>query len=315
MMSATRVVKEYILTHYGHLVQAFEPDYSKQDERHISKLFSHYPVTIRDDRGNRRSVRYVEIPYLGEIVLNDELHLDRSGTTSREDVNSRIGEFLRLWTESAENLVLSATSDKIAKLDLVPYVLNPIKVIVTQLWNHDRIDEVEIDAAQSKTRAARYRQYLSLLEGIDLVRKHEDTWYPGDDFNKVQSQISKLNNGMTRIFSIILARRYSSLKQVFDITNLERIIKIENSVYLPEIEEQNGLFRDAKSIGADLARFYDDKVNHLEIESILVSLNDVGVVEEDNDLYAGVDKIRSDIIKKKKSMPSLQSKWLTAYIR
>jgi hypothetical protein len=312
-MSALRTVKEYLLTHYGHLVHASEPVFNEEESSHISKLYSSYPITIRDDKGMRRFVRYIDVPYLGEIVLTEKLYLRSSKTTTRKELNKRLTEFLRIWTENAENLVLSATADLVANLPIIPVVLNPVKVIVEQLWNNNKINDSQLKIARTKDKAARYRKYLELMKGIGLVQRHESSWLPGEDFTKIQSQIRRLDEGRTKIFAIILKRRYIALKQVFDIKNLERVIKIENAVYMPEIEEKKAVYRDIRSVGSDLYRFYNDRVNPQEISSTLRDLVEVGAVVSEKDLFAGDDNIRSEVISNKASQPSVQSRWLAAY--
>ena len=69
------------------------------------------------------------------------------------------------------------------------------------------------------------------------------------------------------------------------------------------------LFSDVKSVSRDLWRFYDDRVNPQEIGSTLGDLAAVGAVRLEDELFAGVDKIRKDVIDRKALQPSVQSKW------
>lgn len=311
-MSVETRTKEYLIGHYGHLIHAENPVFDTDRNVYIARLHSSYPIMITDDRSDKRFIRYIRVPYLGEIVLNEKMNVVRDDTTDYATVNELLTKFLRIWADDAEEYVMRASAKKIVKLPWIPTVLNPVKEIIDQLWRHSKLEQRIIDMGQSKGQAGKYKRYLKLLEEVGLVRYYEGIWYPGNEFNKIQSQVSDIQEGREYVFGIILEKRYKVLKHAFQVRNLEGLMKIENAVYLPEIKEDRQLFREPKSLVKDLQRFYDDRFNLMQVESKLLELSEVGAIEAEDDLFAGNNEIRSGIIYEKSKAPDIESKWLQA---
>lgn len=311
-MSAITRTREVLYSGYGHLIRAEEPEFDKSRNVYVSKLVSNYPIMIRDDRENRRFIRRIHVPYLGKITLDDKLLLISRETTDYSDVNSQLQKFLDIWTDQAEQLVAKTTSDLIVQLPEVQTTFTPLRVLINRLWQNEVIKEKDIHYGRSKDRVDRHRKYLQLLEEIDMVKKVDNEWIPGPDFLKVRSKIESLPEGRAKILSIALQKRYSILKQVFDIGNFERIMKIENVVYLPETEENRQIFRDVKTIQSDLRWYYRGRVNPMYVQSTLINLHEIGAIDKEDNYFAGQESIRADIITEKARQPSLESRWLAA---
>lgn len=312
-MSAVTKTKEVLFSQYGHLIRAENPEFDSERGVYVSSLMSNYPIMIKDDKNQRRFIRRIKVPYLGNITLDEKLRPVINETTEYSEVNQRLEKFLQIWTDQAEKLVMKTTADLLVRLPEIQMPLSPLRVIINRMWRRGKFEDEEMDIARPRAKATRHRKYLRLLQEIDLVKREDDVWVPGDDFLKVRTKIRSQREGREKLLAIVLRKGYAVLRQAFDIGNFERVMKVENIIYLHETEENRQIFRDVRTVETDLRRFYRDKVNPMDTESTLVDLSEIGAIIQEDDFFAGREHIRSDIITEKTMQPSLESQWLASF--
>lgn len=253
-----------------------------------------------------KTMHVFEIDSLGVITSDKDGKIIKDRTTSRDECIRNIQSFFELWKRRAEEIVVYATSDRLVKGLRWNHFLDPIDEILSQLWEYECVKDFEIDYGRSKARRRKTRLYLGLLEGLKVVRKQGDCYSEG---NLAVTARNKAK-GNKRYFkdllvSTVLKERYSTLRDVFKVRILEPVIRVDNCIYMPEIETEEQIYRSAKSISQDFKNYYYRTINEEVLKRNLEQLVDFEVIEQKGPYYYGNEDLREVMIEKKKELGSI----------
>jgi hypothetical protein len=307
MNDAERAIAFYASLNYGHAILVDPPIYDEHGQLYVSNLHSNYPLTIKNEKPpETKTLHIFEIESLGVITSDKTGKILKNLTTSRDDCIKNIQSFFELWKRRAEEIVVYATSDRLVKGLRWNHFLDPIDEIISELWEYECIKEFEIDFCRNKQRRRKTRLYLGLLEGLQIVRKLGDSYSEGN----LTVTARKEAKGDKRYFrdlliSTVLKERYSTLRDIFKVRILEPIIRVENCIYLPEIELEDQVYRSVESISRDFKRNYHRSINGEVLKRNLEQLVDFEVVEQKGKHFHGREDLRNIMIEKKKELGSI----------
>lgn len=307
MSSPERAIAFYASMNYGHLISTDAPIHDEREDLYIANLYSDYPLIIKNEKPpERKTMHILEINSLGVITSDKNGKIIRDRTTSRDECIRNIQSFFELWKRRAEEIVVYATSDKLVKGLRWYHFLDPIDEIVSQLWESECVKEFEIDYGRSKARRRKTRLYLGLLEGLEIVSKRGDGYFEGNLAVTARNEA----RGDKRYFrdllvSTVVKERYSTLRDVFHLYILEPIVRVDNCVYLPEIETEGQIYRSFKSISHDFKHYYGHQMNEEVLKRNLEQLVDFDVIEQKGPYYFGNKALRDIMIEKKKELGSI----------
>ncbi|TXT56102.1 MAG: hypothetical protein BAJATHORv1_30488 [Candidatus Thorarchaeota archaeon] len=308
-MKARKQIEEYIFKTYGHLVLHDPPEFDEELSVWITKLRSDYPILIRDDKRRKKTLRFLKIPSLGHVVFDEGLHLVKGKTTEEEVIEERVREYLNMWREYAEDIVVKASAERIASLGEVRLSLNPIFELINFIDINGFISKDQIFEKMSKRRH-KMNQYVSLLQDLEIIRPYEDKFQPGNLFvafkERFQSDFDKF---ISAIFSEILRKRYSYLRDVIHTQNLSKLISVENVIYYPEIHTEEAIPRDYKTLAKEYRIEYHSSISEPAIAAYLRKLEQIDLVSEENGLYHGTQYMRERISEIRTQIPSPEHVW------
>lgn len=306
-MSAEAVIQRFAYNEYGQNIFIDPPSFDSESKMYYANIRSKLPVFIHDDRfpGDYK-VRVLRIDSLGKIYLNENLQIIPNLTTKREKCYTNLETLLENWRHRIENIVVTSSSTEFAKIKEFRNHFGKIELLLDHLIEFGEIKNFQLSKHMPRTDQNKLKRYLSLLEGIDLVRKVETGYIMGNTLvgltkrfedDEEQLQISVLSH--------IIRHRYSTLKQVFDLNILERTIAIDNVIYYPEIELGESIYRHRSSIQRSYKFHYKKNINPLRLTRILKRLERCEAIMRDGDNFFGQDHLREDMITKKENEPPL----------
>ncbi|HMK95783.1 MAG TPA: hypothetical protein VK536_10345 [Candidatus Limnocylindrales bacterium] len=307
MSNPQQAIEFYASMNYGHLISITAPIYDEKEELYISNLFSDYPLVIKNEKPpETKTLHIMEIKSLGYITSDKNGRIIKDRTTSRDECIRNILSFFELWKRRAEEIVVYATSDKLVQGLRWYHFLDPIDEIVSQLWESNGIDEFEIDYGRSKQRRQKTRQYLALLEGLEIVTKQGNNYFEGN-LTITAREKAKGDKHYFRdlLVSTVLKERYSTLRDVFHLSILDPVVRVDNCVYLPEIETEEQIYRSLKSIRIDYKNYYHHLINKEALKRHLDQLVDFKIIEQKGQHYFGNKALRDVMIEKKKELGSI----------
>ena len=143
-----------------------------------------------------------------------------------------------------------------------------------------------------------------LLEGLEIIRRSEDGYVAGNAFVSIRDNRPEYTEEELRnlLLSYIIKERYPTLRDVFKLTILEPTIHVDNCVYLPEIEEENSIYRTVESIGKDYREYYNKRISTLSLRLNLRRLENVKAIERDGKHYFGNATLLKQMINTKKTL-------------
>jgi hypothetical protein len=307
MSNPERAIEFYASMNYGHVISTDAPIYDEKKGLYVSNLHSDYPLIIKNEKPpETKTIHIMEINSLGRITSDKNGKIIRDFTTSRDECIKNILSFFELWKRRAEEIVVYATSDKLVKGLRWYHFLDPIDEIVSQLWESECINEFEIDYCRSKGRRRKTRLYLGLLEGLEIVSKRGDSYFEGN-LTVAARKEAKGDKGYFRdlLVSTVLKERYSTLRDVFHLRILEPVIRVDNCIYLPEIETEGQIYRSFESINRDFKNYYHHSINKEVLKRNLEQLVDFKIIEQKGPYYFGNKTLRDVMIEKKKEIGSI----------
>ncbi len=307
MSDAERAIAFYASLNYGHLILVDPPIHDEQEDLYISNLHSDYPLVIKNEKPPETKTMHVfEIDSLGVIISDKNGKIIKERTTSRDECIKNIQSFFELWKRRAEEIVVYATSDKLVKGLRWNHFLDPIDEIISQLWEYEVVKEFEIDYGRSQERRRKTRLYLGMLEGLKIVHKQEDVYSEGNLAVTARNK-AKGDKHYFRdlLVSTVLKERYSTLRDIFGVRIFEPIIRVDNCIYLPEIETEEQIYRSVGSIRQDFKNYYHRTINEEKLKRNLEQLVDFEVIEKKGPHYFGYKNLRDIMIEKKKELGSI----------
>jgi hypothetical protein len=280
-----------MFSNYGNLISVGDPKFDEIQKVWVAQLQSDYPRIIRDDIDpQRRILKFISLKGLGEIKLSQDLKVLEATPRSRcvENVDS----FLRLWMERAERIIVSTSSEQLAKVSGAEWVLNPIVMIISNLSQQNFIYDWEVD---EDIRPDNIKQYLKLLEELDLVERRNDGWRYGNLFTSLREKSSGFEEFQIKILSHLIKERYSVIREILDIRRFENVIHVDTCYYAPSLEAEELIYRKEASIRSDYENLYDE-IGTLRLRQILGELVRVGALKKKDEYYFGNEKIFGDML-------------------
>jgi len=107
------------------------------------------------------------------------------------------------------------------------------------------------------------------------------------------------------LVSTILKERYTTLRDVFKLSILEPVIRVDNCIYLPEIETEEQIFRSFESVRHDFIKYYHRSMNERVLKRVLDQLVDQEIIGQEGKHYSGNKDLRDIMVSKKKELGSI----------
>ncbi len=291
MSSLGAVVQRYTIEHYGDLIIPDKPSYDEGTKTWQVQLRSIYPRIIQDEQSSETVVRFLDLRDLGSIKINDALQI--VDATSDENCEHQLITRIDLWKKQSEQIIVKASSDVFAKIAESIHVLNPLGLILDELTKHKKekftISEDEVD---EQRRPQKIRQYLELLEELEIVKKVDEGYTYGNTYVGIVEQTKNESKLKTILISHVIKRKYSTLRQVFGITQLEPYVHLANAYYWPSLDAEK-LVHTTRSRLLQRYQDYYAKVSTWDFHSRLSDLKEQGAIVEENGYLIG-DKDRFD---------------------
>lgn len=286
----------YAFKKIGHFVTADRVN--KKGAKWIVKLKVDYPLIIRDDSNPNKYIRkFVRLLDIGDLVYSKEGSLIDFPT--RDECSIKVQNRLAFWYDELEKIIVTTSSFNLAKIDRLRNFWNPIYFVVSNLIDDDKISFDDLDSVTPSN----IYNYIDLLINLKLVKKEGDliTYTPlfSLKFNKYGGDEKEFRDW---VVSYVIQNRYRTIKDVFNITQLMRIIRTENVYYQPSLNAEELLHKSLYSLTSDYSNWYG-KVSYLDVKYWLKELMDVGLIIKRNNFYYGNEEIFEDMIDYKKKLP------------
>jgi hypothetical protein len=301
---AEQAVQRYLFEHYGDLILADAPIFDAKMQAYVANLKSDYPLMVKDDKIPEVKLYILKADRLGAIYFDKEFRVMQNKTTSREGCIENLKLFFKLWLERAEEIIVSSSAETLVNVSRFRHYFDPIDAILVSLCDYGRVSDEEIETARSSERLAKIRLYLELLEGLEIIRRSEDGYVAGNTFSSIREKYPDMNEQelRNRLLGHIIRERYPTLRDVFRLTILEPTIHVDSCIYLPEIEEENPIYRTIESIHKDYREYYNKRISILDLRLNLRRLENAKAIERDNRHYFGNEVLLRQMIDKKKHM-------------
>lgn len=262
--------RRHVLWHFGNLVSVEEPIRDKKEELWKVELKTDYPRIIKNDSPEERFVKTLRIRNLGTLYLNDKLAVVKSLSTPRARTVEYLKTRLRTWEERAENIIVEASALQLANTGTAQVFLHPIKTILANFLE-EKGAIITVDGLDRLRKTERYLQWIRLLEELDLVRKEDEGYSHGNIFTELRRQSNDDQTFLTAVIAYVIRERYSVLKEVFNLRQLETLVHLDGCYYRPAMEARRILRQKAESLYSRYIANYRYR-SRIELPAILLEL-------------------------------------------
>ncbi len=289
---AEKRMRQYVTQNYGNLISVAEPKFDSETKTWQAELQSDYPRIIHDDRSEERMIKFLSLGHLGVIKMGTELKPIEA--TPREKCVQNLTSLLNMWQERAERIIVSASSDSLAKLDETQWVLSKIGMIISNLEHEELITNHEI-ASCGKQEKQKMIKYLHLLEGLDLIRKVDNGFTYGNLFPELRRKYDTFYEFKLSVLSYVLRKRYPVLRELLHISQLETYVHVDSCYYRPALETGKILYLTRDSILHSYKIIYGSK-SELRLNYILRELVNVNAIRQEDNYYFANEQIFNDML-------------------
>ena len=218
--------------------------------------------------------------------MDDNSHI--IDATSRKNCDDQLSSRLDLWKRQTERIVINASSDVFAKIEESIHVLNPLELILDQLVRTVKDSEIKIlnSDIDEQNNPDRIMQYLELLLELEIARRVQGGYIHGNACVGLLEKTNTSKNLKTSLLSYVIAQKYSTLRQVFSITQLEPYVHLANAYYSASLEAEKLIRISRPHLYQRYQNFYK-KISRWAFGSKLNELVDKGALQYDDDCLVG----------------------------
>lgn len=298
----TQVPKETIEKHvfrqYGNLTRVGDVEREEESGNWIAELRSDYPRWINDDRTRGEPIlRFIPMDNIGTIVFDGRMNVLEA--TPRDECGQRIWDRLGLWRETAERIMVEASSEQLAMARGADQFLSPIITILDNLQNslHGKpiITRDDIRASPPD-----WFKYLSLLVDLEVVQEHpeEGFWSYGPMFTTLEEKAASKGIPFDRaVIAYVLKNRYPAVRDILRINVFEKVIHLDTSYYWQALDaeksiaiERGNLFERYK------VQYEDEEADSFTLNSTLLELARVHALKMEGEYCIAEPRILEQMI-------------------
>lgn len=286
MSNLEYIIQKYAIKNYGDLIIPDKSIYDEDTKTWQTHLHSTYPRIIQDEKSKEAIIRFLDLRDLGIIRVDDKFRI--IDATSNAKCERQLVSRLDLWKQQAEKIVVTASSEVFAKISESIHVLNPLWQVLDQIVNSnsDKIKILEDDIDEQR-RPGKIRQYLELLTELEIVKKVEDGYTYGNIYVGLLETANNDHQKLkTTLLSHVIKYKYSTIRQVFGITQLEPFVHLANSYYWDSLDAEK-LIHTTRSHLYQIYQDYYGKIRTWDFESKLSDLIDQGSIHTKNEYLVG----------------------------
>lgn len=285
MSQLEQIAQKYAIEHYGDLIVPDKPSYDKDSKTWEIQLRSTYPRIIQDEQSKEVVVRFLDLRDLGTLTIDEKFQI--VDATSSDNCEHQLMSRIELWKRQSELIVVKASSDVFAKIAESIHVLYPLGLILDELTKHRENFTISEDEIDEQRRPQKIRRYLELLDELEIVKKVDNGYTYGNAYVGFAEQTKNDSRKLkTVLISFIINRKYSTLRQVFGITQLDPYIHLANAYYWPSLDAEK-LIHTTRPRLFQRYRDYYAKVSKWDFESRLSDLIEQQAITEENGYLTG----------------------------
>lgn len=250
------------MCYYGNLFSTEEPIFDEKERLWKAELKSNYPRLIKNDKPQERFIRVLPLKRLGTICLDENLQFVKTCSSKREESVSLIHSYLEMWREQVESIVVTASSQQLAKTHPARTFLHPANVILSY-FRRERNSVLTFEELEKLRRPAKKERWLALLEDLKLIEKNESGYVYGEKFPQLEKKARNDDEFEIVSMAYILETSYPLLKEIFHIRQFEPLVHLDSCYYRPALEAEEVLCQTSDSL---FKRFIDEYRYRPDIE-------------------------------------------------
>jgi hypothetical protein len=300
LSSATQVVRRYVSSHYGELLNVDEARFNKATGTWEAELVSNYPRIIRDDkRPTEPFIKFIFLKNLGKVELDDKLNILSAST--RAECSRIVEERFSLLSQRAERIMVQASADSLAGLTETRHVLAPVVKIVDNLLDRGaKTPEISLEDLAGEE--SRLSEYLDLLTETGIVKKVEGGYNSGADFINILAKYKDDYDSLVKmVLSHLIRTKYPALRTAFDIRQLEPSIHVDGTYYWPALEADRIIYSHMDTLRYRYIMNYG-MISTVSFKSYLHRLNEADAIREEGGYFFANEKLFSEMQRLKGDM-------------
>lgn len=314
-MSAQKLIRSFASHHYGNLISTEKPQFDERTRTWIAQIRTDYPIVLQDDREpEKKIIRFVSINQIGRILFDEELKFREKESTTREDCGEMVRSLLEMWRDRAEKIVVQASADHLILIPEFRHFFIPIEEVIASILENDIVYDEDLIKNRPMKRQNKAIKYIKLLEGLELINRIDNGYEAGKLFVFLKEECDKKNLGeddfKKAILSEVVKKRYSSLRDVFEINRLQPTIHVSNCIYKPSLEAERLIYMKQETIVGNYKELYG-RINPLSLIHTLRRLKTVDAIDKKGQYWSGTEKLLEDMKILKNQLPELAPPMMT----
>ncbi|MDV3276989.1 MAG: hypothetical protein LYZ69_00805 [Nitrososphaerales archaeon] len=293
MSEPVRKIRRYVDRNYGDTITVADPLYYANQKFWVAELKSDYPRRIRDDKNNQSFVKFLTLRDLGEIRLTDD---NRIEATPREELVERLRSRLEQWRETAQQIILSTSSEELAPLGAFKDSINPIVLVIRWLAKKGK-HEITNEQLTKEPDPRKMLRWINFLVDIKLLQRSDRGFTYSNLFTEMEKETAGegTEHFVNHVVAYIMKDYYHMIRQVFRVSRFETYLHMATCYYAPSIQAERMLYRNEDSLLRLYHKWYSKSFSDLRLSSILDELEHQKIMTWVDDYWYGSSEIWSRI--------------------
>lgn len=291
-----KVVKNILFRKIGQGLYINRKEFEDKSKTYF--IGAHCPQLLEDTKENRRVIKFLEFPDIFSLSVVEEKSKWKIDIPPRNEIAERIEKQVSNLVFTVEQSLLKASYGNLIDIPTIQTSINPISEILNSLYQRAKLD-ADILFEIEKSRGARTKKYLHLLESLEIIRKNKESqeYTFGNRFIQIEKTLEKADKKrlFKQILSIVIKEGYSYLTECLNLMSITPFLRWSNSYYFPSHQMDNLLHMKRDDIYTYYRQVYPNvgRPKKIKFENQLSQIIGVNILREEEGYIIGSETIYS----------------------
>lgn len=246
-----------------------------------AKVGAVVPEVVQDPSTDEKVVSFLRHEGVTRLRFTEDEDQMLSEPLDRDAFASKLEDKRQNLVRKAEETLLDATKEKIAKVQPVGVGLNPVREILIQVNENDSFQITK----------EKHRRYVPLLSGLGYVEADGSILRPGEallKFEQAEGEILNYPEFYDALLGEILERGYSELVENLGVQHLTPIVRLATTYYWLSAQYGEPLDLSPGDFQTSVKKLHRDySIQRRRVDNYLIEMDRAGILSRTNGSYTG----------------------------
>lgn len=255
-----------------------------------------YPRMIKNDETNSQYLRLLSFNSLGNLRFvryGDSFKITQ--ISNIDEMEKRLDMEFGSWRRRVENILVQTTSDQLSLLADTRVLFNPFREILTSIKSEGSIS---LEKIQTHPKHSRLLKYVNILVDLGLLVKRGSGFTYSNDLVGLEEKTGNDSRFIYQVIASVIKNRYSYLREILNIKQLEPFIRASNAFYSASLEMGELIPMRRRTLLENYEYLYGYK-HEIKFANVVGKLQEVEILKKKDGLISGNSTVFDELLEHK----------------